>query len=30
VTHGANGRSWLRELRSRIGEAVDYAAAALE
>jgi hypothetical protein len=27
VTHGANGRSWLRELRSRIGEAVDYALA---
>lgn len=27
VTHGANGRSWVRELRSRTGETVDYAAA---
>jgi hypothetical protein len=27
VTHGANGRSWLRELRSRIGEKVDFVSA---
>jgi hypothetical protein len=27
VTHGANARSWVRELRSRIGEAIDYASA---
>ncbi len=25
VTHGANPRSWLRELRNRVGETVDYA-----
>jgi hypothetical protein len=27
VTHGANGRSWVRELRSRTGETADYVAA---
>ena len=27
VTHGANGRTWLRELRLRVGESVDYALA---
>jgi len=25
VTHGSNPRTWLRELRSRIGEPADYA-----
>ena len=24
VVHGVNGRLWLRELKSRIGEPVDY------
>ena len=24
VMHGSNGRTWNRELRCRIGEAVDY------
>ena len=27
MTHGANGRSWVREFKSRIGEAIDYAVA---
>jgi hypothetical protein len=27
VTHGANPRSWLRELKHRVGETVDYALA---
>ena len=27
VTHGANSRTWLRELKSRVGETVDYALA---
>jgi len=27
VTHGANPRPWLRDLKSRVGEAVDYALA---
>jgi hypothetical protein len=25
VMHGSNPRTWLRELRSRVGETVDYA-----
>ena len=27
VTHGANGRAWLRDLKLRVGESVDYALA---
>jgi hypothetical protein len=27
VTHGANNRTWLRDLKSRVGETVDYALA---
>lgn len=27
VTHGANGRTWLRDLKLRVGESVDYALA---
>jgi len=27
VMHGTNPRTWLRDLRSRAGEAVDYALA---
>jgi hypothetical protein len=30
VTHGSNPRQWLRELRQRVGEAVDYSLATLE
>ena len=27
VTHGADGRTWLRDLKLRVGESVDYASA---
>jgi hypothetical protein len=27
VTHGANARTWLRDLKLRVGESVDYALA---
>jgi hypothetical protein len=30
VIHGSNSRSWVKELRARIGGASDFAAAAVE
>jgi hypothetical protein len=28
IVHGANPRAWLKELRAKLGQPVDYAAAA--
>jgi hypothetical protein len=28
ILHGANPRAWLKELRAKLGQPVDYAAAA--
>jgi hypothetical protein len=30
VIHGANPRAWLKEVRQRIGEGIDFAAAVAE